>query len=345
MTPALETVYYPRATPFSHQALTFLGLAFEKVHFPGVYIPPGDFDRAKLKNALDQVRQDPKGKPPDYARVMNAMIFALHHQELRDFCVFSENPIGLDSEAEQKARLLALDIVRANGGFVPTSIGPKVVPWTEIHLENGVMRFPSALEYPANALLYATAKGIPVVNDDPRLPVLSAGTELKDNVAALSAFLAAECLRIALPKLPHLSIPEIVAFRHEFRGPLIDFRNAMVRLSADLNGRIRGGESLRGIQRYAQFVVETNVSPTVSELEVALQKSPQPFLKRAFEAARTLPELAMAFSSLSPSAAASALGSIGNLLFDISSASDEQEAEAKRTGYYYLLKLRERAKE
>lgn len=340
MTPPLEAVYYPRATPLSHETLTFMALAFERVHFPGFYVPGGDFDREKLRQILKEAREAPGEKPPDYARVMNGMIFALNRDDLRQFCVFADKPEGLDGEEEQRARTLGLDIIRAIGEEPPVALRGKLVHWTEIHLQNGVMRYPSAFEYPANALLYAQARGIPVLNDDPGMPVPAVHQAMGS--AGLSAVLAAECLRLALPVVPMLSIPQIIEVRHELQGPLAAFRNAMVRLSKDLDARVRGGDETRSVQEHARFVIETSVAPTISELEAAMTRPAQPWLRRAVEMAKLVPDLALAFTTLSPAAAAKVLGELSGLLISVKESQDKSIAEAKRTGLYYLLRLRER---
>lgn len=340
MTSPLEAVYYPRATPLSHETLTFMALAFERVHFPGFYMPGGDFDKGKLKAILKEASEAPGEKPPDYARVINGMIFALNRDDLRQFCVFSDKPEGLDAGEEQRARNLGLDIMRAIGDEPPLGVQGELVHWTQIHLQNGIMRYPSAFEYPAHALLYAKARGIPVINDDPGMPVPAVQADM--GAAGLSSILAAECLRLALPVIPKLSIPQIIEVRHELQGPLTAFRNAMVRLSKDLDARVRGGDETRSVQEHARFVIETSVAPTISELEASMAKPKQPWLRRAVEMAKLAPDLAVAFTTLSPAAAAKVLGELGGLLINVKEDRDKQIAEAKRTGLYYLLRLRER---
>jgi len=53
----LEAVYYPHVIPSGVESLTLMGLVFDRIHFPGVYIPKDGYD--------------PKFRTPDLWRITN----------------------------------------------------------------------------------------------------------------------------------------------------------------------------------------------------------------------------------------------------------------------------------
>jgi len=48
----LECVYYPGPVPSDSAVLTVLCLVFDKIHFPGVYLPKGDYDKELLNQEI-----------------------------------------------------------------------------------------------------------------------------------------------------------------------------------------------------------------------------------------------------------------------------------------------------
>ena len=48
----LECVYYSGPVPRDVAALTALCFVFDKIHFPGVYLPKGDYDRELLQREI-----------------------------------------------------------------------------------------------------------------------------------------------------------------------------------------------------------------------------------------------------------------------------------------------------
>lgn len=52
-TPSLEVVYYPSPIPSGLAALTLMGLVFDKIHFPNVYLPTSGFDIEDAKREAE----------------------------------------------------------------------------------------------------------------------------------------------------------------------------------------------------------------------------------------------------------------------------------------------------
>jgi hypothetical protein len=58
----LECVYYPGPVPSDSAVLTVLCFVFDKIHFPGVYLPKGDYDKELLNQEILRL----EGLEPSY---------------------------------------------------------------------------------------------------------------------------------------------------------------------------------------------------------------------------------------------------------------------------------------
>jgi hypothetical protein len=53
--PRLECVYYSAPVPVDAACLTTLCLVFDKIYFPNVYLPKGDYDRELLQREIERL--------------------------------------------------------------------------------------------------------------------------------------------------------------------------------------------------------------------------------------------------------------------------------------------------
>ena len=63
----LECVYYPGPVPSDSAVLTVLSLVFDEIHFPGVYLPKGDYDKELLHQEirrLEGIENPARAKTP-----------------------------------------------------------------------------------------------------------------------------------------------------------------------------------------------------------------------------------------------------------------------------------------
>jgi hypothetical protein len=58
----LEVVYYSAPVPSSRAALTMLSFVFDRIHFPGVYLPPrGMIDKGETQKERERlIREAPR---------------------------------------------------------------------------------------------------------------------------------------------------------------------------------------------------------------------------------------------------------------------------------------------
>jgi hypothetical protein len=340
---SFDAVYYAQQVPASSESLTILGLVFDHIIFPGVYLPTSEFDEEHLRREIERIRSLPMRMTIEDTQMLDCMRFSLDLKHVRDFCIFTGSAGccgGMESEAQPLMMALEeLVFGPPPPGFIP-SLSMGFCKGFSDNVREHQVNGPSWLSYPANALVYAAKHGIPLVNDS-RLPVPGMPLPSKDNAKLLATILAIESVKLALPKLRPLTPQELQGFRAETSQYVKPFRVAMLRLAKDLNAALESDMKLHDVQKQAQFLVETTVYPQLCELEAVLKDPGKPWYKRAIDLARAAPELATNFATMPKSIAlAKALGAIANALADVRDEQLDRENRLARSGIYYLLKLR-----
>lgn len=322
----MEAVYYAAPAPTSLRALTLLGLVFDRLIFPDVYVPEGGIDLDATEKEFERIRGLP-GHLLDTndIHMLNLMRLALNAEHLRDFCVFTGR-LGSLGPTEPGALELARELELAIYGPPPENFAPmfssyfaKGLPGLPgVHGQRASINGPSWVPYPANALLYAARNGCVLVNDNPNLPIPSVGgADLKANAKQLATMMALESVNFALPNIRPLSLPELAAFRAETKDLVHPFRQAMLRLSKDLNAAILSDATLNDVQKEARFIAETTVAPELEQLKAELARPSQPWSRRVVDLVTAIPSIVGAFATMPTSLAiAKALAKVTTILAD-----------------------------
>lgn len=334
---SLEAVYYAGPCP-NWLSLTTLACVFDRLHFPGVYMPT-DFDQVEAFKELGRLASVSCLTMED-AQANQALAFALQRHHLEDFCIFTatEATAGeVDLDCHPLARALDVAIY---GEEAPGTFRTVVPRWSKGLPGGDSIGAPGSVFYPANAFLYGCRNSLPVINDDGLLPVPSSGNA-RNNTKALASIMTLECVKLVVPNMPVLQPRDIAEMRSELKPLLKPFRSALLRLAGDLNALLTSETSASEVQRTARTLAETKVYPELRELRSSLEAAAKPFLKRAMGVFKEAPDIAQAFSTLPlPLATAKALGKVLGMLGDVFDDSGSNE-RLKRTGFYYLLRLPE----
>jgi len=340
---ALEAIYYAAPIPSDLATLTVLGAVFDKVYFPGVYLPKDGFDEAALDREIDRLEALPDARRNyETALLIGVLRMAKHARTLEGFCVFTntrEEPFKASDGIPAKMVADISDAIHGPPpqGFIPTfsTNHHKGLPGGNEHVT-----YPGTYHYLAGAILESTKLGVPLLNDQPGLPI--PGIEQaapQDKAKILSAILAIECTKLMLPPTPMLHPADIMEFRAANDQLLRGFRKSMLRYAADLNGKI-SGLSLEDFENRTRFFIETQIVPAMDDLRITLNDPARPWHKKAIDAVKVVPSIAGAFFAGGVSAALTkALTAYAAQFFvEVAAHSDKQEA-LKRSGLYYLLQL------
>jgi hypothetical protein len=338
----LDVVYYPMQVPGSHAALTVLALAFDRIHFPGVYLPKVGFDEDATRAELQRLMKI-GARRQEHLELMNIMAFALERRYVDDFCVFADSPdvrIGSQERVHEIATAIEEAIYGPpREGFIPAWAGGflKKLPDGEF------VSAPGWLPYPAHALLYAAEHKLPLVNDDPDMPVPAASSaSVRNDAQALSAILTLQCVQMALPTIPVLAPRDLAEFRSDTRALVDPFRLAILELTPQLNAALASTSDPKEIQKAAEFVAESTVKPKVLELRESLARVSGPWYKRAIDLMRITPELlALTFALPKGAGIPAALARVFLELAGQEASALARHDNLTRSGMYYLLRISE----
>lgn len=348
MVPEFNAVYYPEVVPTSPATLMHLALVFDKVYFPGVYIPYEGVDEAETIKQIERLSLIDK-KNPETFYAIQCMRYAVSAKHLKDFCVFT-GKFGYAGISEEGTDDLAKELEEFIYGPPPPGFEPMIcggfarqIPGNQ---ESGV-NAPGWITYPVNALLYSLRTGIPLVNDNPNLPVPGLpGAPAKSNATLLASVLAIESVKIVLPRLKAYAFEEVAEFREETREIVKPFRIEMLKLSKELNGAIQSESSMEDIQREAKFLAETTVAPALFDLCQIIEAPASPWHKRAIDLAVSVPEIVGNFATMPRSyAVARLMAKIASVLGDVATDQKTKQDAISRTGMNYLLRAGRRFSE
>jgi hypothetical protein len=160
--------------------------------------------------------------------LVGILSFIRHAKTLEGFCIFTS-----DGEIRDKGipHRMVDDLYQAihgphREGWQPifSNNHSKAMPGSE-----QAILYPGHYHYLAGAVLHSAQTGIPLLNDIPGLPVPFVEGAEGDGAKHLSAMLAIECVKLALPELPLLWPDDLMEFREDNRDALHVFRRSLLR--------------------------------------------------------------------------------------------------------------------
>jgi hypothetical protein len=339
----LECVYYPGPVPCNSAVLTVLCLVFDKIHFPGAYLPKGDYDKELLRQEIARLEAI-KPKSYDTAQLIGILRFLEHRLPLDGILEYPSSSnsifaISKDEKQRKEGGRLARAIYDVNypprENFEPAFSTASVfaLPGSDEEVEYAQDFF-----YQAGAITYAAQNQLPLLDDGSSL-ALPFRAQYKDNAQSLAALIALESMGLVLPDLPPLTTRELIDFRMENVRELQNFRASMLRYAKALNAQISEDPSLEELDRKTKFFIETEINPALHDLNRDLVNPNRPWYKRMTDGVRITASVATNFLTGGLVGQTAAEGVRNALLSELEGKRDKQEA-AKRNGLYYLLKAR-----
>lgn len=334
----LECVYYPGPIPSNRAVLTSLCFIFDKIYFPGVYLPKGGFDEDMLRHEIARI-EALKDNSYDTHLLIAAMKFLEYRIPLDGILEYptTEFIFGWNDKGENKARARAIydSHYPPRENFEPmfTTSHSKGLPGSRESVD-----YLGDFFYQAEAMDFAQKNDLALVNDGSawEFPFRA---QYKDNAQSLAMLLAFESVGLVLPDLPVLTPQEIVEFRMENSKELKNFRGAMFRFAKSLNSLILEDTSDEELQRKTKFVLDTEIKPSLHELNRDLTNPNRPWHRRIIDTVRITSSVATGFftTGLAGTTAADGIKSI--ILSEFEGKGEKLQA-AKRNGLYYLLKAK-----
>jgi hypothetical protein len=86
---SLEAIYLSAPIPRNLAVLTVLGAVFDKVYFPGVYLPKDGYDLAELDKEIKRIEDLPGPRRYSTDSLIGTLKFTKHAKALEGFCEFT----------------------------------------------------------------------------------------------------------------------------------------------------------------------------------------------------------------------------------------------------------------
>ena len=302
-------VYYPQQYPRNARVLTILALVFDKIYFPGVWIPNRPIDTKAVQAEIDRILKISKEKKSrihmnDTLQMLGLMSFIGPAQTLKDICIFTGRP-GYAGTLEEGAEKLTMVLEEMIYGPPP----PDFTPVPSLGFAKGLpgaktaedaVNAPSWLSYPANAVVFSQKNGVPLLNDWPELPVPCIPNSPKNDARILSSYLALESVKLILPRIGAVNPQQLVEIRNDLKNELVPFRLKMCQISKELNGFIEASTSWQDMQKNTKFLVETTIVPELEDLNKAINDIGKPWHQRLVNVTLDAPELIGNFFTMLP---------------------------------------------
>ena len=215
---AFEAIYFPGPVPADNSAmLTVLGVIFDRVYFPGVYFPKSGFDQAEVDKEIARIEALPGAATNrDDADLVGMLRFLRVAKAVEGLCIFSGVGDGTFRHAQPNPEWMEENIYEAYWGPTKTQLDPDIRRLAlKGHFKRRAHPYPAdttTLPEPCRELAKTgipllTVADVPIPGGLPQAPT--------DNAKVLSAILAFECLRLALPEFPLLTPTALMDFRAE----------------------------------------------------------------------------------------------------------------------------------
>jgi len=200
------------------------------------------------------------------------------------------------------------------------------------------------LQVTAMAINDCITSGSVPLTDTPDSPIPAAILEVVDlkRFARLQASaLAIQSLKIALPPFKEITDDEILEAREELRDQLIPFRIAMLALSPVVRQGIENNNSLAEIHREANYIAETRILPTLTELRKKLELERGKFWRRIIlKGSSILPTFFLNWTTKNAlTAVIKAIDSSKDIALDFIKSEETLEAFRSQGGLGYLLNI------
>lgn len=341
MTDTFEVVCYAHPTPKGLASLTLMGLLFDRVHFPGVYIPR-DLDLDVVGRELKRLEALPDAPDLDGLHMRACMRMALIRSHIDDFCIFTGDPKDVFGTVDEQTPALYEKLRLTIFGPDPPGFTPFYIPGHHKGFpgHHDGLGIPSALVYAANALIYAARNDLPIINEEPWLPVVEHGTSSDAQLEkALTAVAALEALRLVMPAVPIMRPESLREFRAVNADALKRFRFSMTRCSRELIAALRDGADENYVTDLAAKIADQDIRPTLEDLRTEYSRQGTSWYEDLANCGSAVASVASAYYAPTASAAAVvALLAISPLLVGMQKEKD-RKAELRNKPLFYLLSI------
>lgn len=340
---SFEAVYYTAPwMPDWHQ-LAVMVLTFDKVHVPFSNLPIGDFDpkeaERRFKEASTRYHAQPRARIVDaddliHLNMYRAAAFAEAFQGIWEYNVTDH--WDLDKLEEVKPLADALELM---------TLGPRKENWSpifragmEINLGGASGWVPGMYYYAAGAIVYAGARSLPLLHDDPEfiatLPSRGSGRS-----ADVGAQLLVGAVSTALPRLGAIGPHEILELREATRDLIAPFRRHVMGLTYELRASLDAEVDQEELLVEVEHFCKVRIDPEVVDLRKRLTDPVKPWYRWIQDPLEFAVKFGLA-STVTPAnhVAVGALSGVAKMCMDVADAQKIKDG-LRKNPMYFLVQL------
>lgn len=342
---SFDAVYYSFPVPLNPLTVSLMGILFDRVFLPGVYLPdPKKIDKRSISERLKFLVQkfDPNDSFSAQREMMGTLKFVYEYGELQDIFV-PTGQAGCMGLLEPETEKVTKQLEELVYGPPPPNFTP--TPNMGFNQPAGAdqINAPSWISYPANALIYSRKHGIPLLTDSSFLPIPNIESPMipKHEAESLASYLMVSSFSLVLPKMRSLTAEEILWVREKMCDDIGVFRSAMlssVKQVVELTGNNPTDDQL---QKQAEYIAKTVILPKVEALRTQFESPSSITLKKLLDLSLEAPELILNFQKPEelPWAVISVLKSLAGKVSEGIHEYQEHHKKEQQSGLALLLKV------
>lgn len=276
----MEIVYYPYPVPTNRYTISVLGILFDRVLLPGLYLPKS-VDKKVLKSEFERISEVDKkrGHTPESLIFLSCVKFLEEYQALSDIFV----PTGKEGYMgilEKETDDIAKDLEQVIYGPPPENFTPTITGGFNFGISGGQINGPSWITYPANAYTVAQKNNLPLFSDKQDFP-FPANVPHNSNANLLASYLALSSLMLVMPRIKPLSAEQIVTVRKKMSEEIADLHTVALSMTDKFRGLVGEEPSLDKLEKEANYLAQTHIKPKMEALIKRIEK-PGEIIKSEF---------------------------------------------------------------
>jgi len=338
---SFDAVYYNFPVPTNPYTISLLGILFDRILLPGVYLPKGQDKKAIQERIQFLIRSFEPDDVMGQREMVGTLSFINDYDDLLDIFIPTGKP-GYMGILEPETKPVVDQLEQLVYGPPPPGFIPTPNMGFNQPAGNDQINAPSWISYPANSLVYARKNGLPILSDSTLLPIPEIPITLSEvDAKALAAYLMTASFSAILPRMRALNSQEILEIRSKMTDDISIFRAAMmsgVNKYVDLVGN---NPTQAQLESQAKYIAETDILPKVEQLKLKFEDPKFIFARKFIDLTMEIPELVLNFQKSEdvPWAVVKALSSVTSKIKEAMTQCQTQKKEELSSGLSLLLKV------
>lgn len=337
-----NVVYYSFPVPNNLYTIPLLGILFNKVYLPGVYLPTQVTKEdiiSRLSFLIKVVKSGHVGTSTQ--EELNALIFLRDYKELLNIFV-PTGRWGLMGLLEKETQPIVMEIEELVYGPPPPNFTPTPSFGFNTPVGTSQINAPSWISYPANAFIYARKNNLTLLSDSSFLPFPKGVVEISETDSkTLASYLMAASFSLVLPRIKPLHAQEILEIRESMKEDISMFKVSMLSGVSKFLELLGNNPTPKQLENQAKHIANTIILPKVEYLRANFESPKKLILKNAIDFSLEAPELILNFQKPEdlPWAILKVLSNVTKKVKEGLKEYEEQNKKELNSGLSLLLKV------